>query len=56
LCQTQQSPESKGWAPRTKGPYLMYPSKQVADARTVYGCMQFHWLLHPLVLCDLLRV
>jgi hypothetical protein len=34
-CQQQLSRfTSKAWAPRTKGPYLIYPSEQVTEARS----------------------
>jgi hypothetical protein len=40
--------ESKGWAWRTKGSYLIYPCKQVTEAKSkiypIYGCMQLYWL------------
>jgi hypothetical protein len=42
---------SKGWAQRTKGSHLIYPCKQVKEAKSkvspIYGCMQLYWLLYP---------
>jgi hypothetical protein len=41
---------SKGWALRTKGSHLMYPCKQVKEAKSqaqpTYDCMWLHWLFH----------
>jgi hypothetical protein len=41
---------SKGWAPRSKRSHLIYPCKQVTEAKSKaqssYGCMWLHWLFH----------
>jgi hypothetical protein len=34
----------KGWAPRTKGSYLIYPCKWVTEAKSK---VSFYWLLYP---------
>jgi hypothetical protein len=42
---------STGWALRTKGSHLIYPSKQVTEAKikvySIYGYIQFYRLLYP---------
>jgi hypothetical protein len=41
---------SKGWVPRTKRFHLIYPCKQLTEAKSkayhTYGCMWLHWLFH----------
>jgi hypothetical protein len=51
LCQHRLSGlVSKGWAPRTKRPHLIYLCKQVTEAKSnvqpTYVCMWLHWLFH----------
>jgi hypothetical protein len=51
LCQNRLSRLGfKGWAPRPKGSHLIYPCKQVTEAKSkaqhTYGCMWLHWLFH----------
>jgi hypothetical protein len=49
-AQTQRT-VSKGWAPRTKGSHLIYPCKQVTEAKSkvwsIYAYIKFYWLLYP---------
>jgi hypothetical protein len=51
LCQHRPNGlVSKGWVPRTKRPHLMYPCKQVTEAKRkaqpTCGCMGLHWIFH----------
>jgi hypothetical protein len=51
LCQHRPSGlVFRGWALRTKGSHLIYPCKQVTEAKSkvqpTCGCMRLRWLFH----------